>query len=160
MVPADADDIKAQYEILLDELRKFNPQLEDKQRVLAVTKSDMLDEELKAEIRPTLPTDLPTVFISAVSGEGLMELKDALWKAITDDANRIEEMPITHRPLDGHHRVREEDEFIFENVPALDEDEEFDEEGTFIDEGDYFGPDDDEDDDNIDYEWKYGDTEL
>ncbi len=160
MVPADADDIKAQYEILLDELRKFNPQLEDKQRVLAVTKSDMLDEELKAEIRPTLPTDLPTVFISAVSSEGLMELKDALWKAITDDANRIEEMPITHRPLDGHHRVREEDEFIFENVPALDEDEEFDEEGTFIDEGDYFGPDDDEDDDNIDYEWKYGDTEL
>ncbi len=152
MVPADADDIKAQYEILLEELRRFNPQLMDKQRVLAISKCDMLDEELKAEIRPHLPTDLPAVFISAVSGEGLTELKDALWKAITDDANRTEEMPITHRPLDGHHRVREEDEFIFENVPALDEDDEF---VTLDDEG--FDPDELPDD--TDYEWEYGNPE-
>ena len=152
MVPADADDIKAQYEILLEELRRFNPQLIDKQRVLAISKCDMLDEELKAEIRPHLPTDLPAVFISAVSGEGLTELKDALWKAITDDANRTEEMPITHRPLDGHHRVREEDEFIFENVPALDEDDEF---VTLDDEG--FDPDELPDD--TDYEWEYGNPE-
>ena len=117
MVPADADDIAAQYEVLLDELRRFNPQLMDKQRVLAISKSDMLDEELKEEIRPLLPADLPAVFISSVTGEGITELKDALWKAITDDANRLEETPITHRPLDGHHRVREEDEFIFENEP-------------------------------------------
>ena len=102
MVPADADDIKQQYEILLDEIRKFNPQLMDKQRVLAVSKSDMLDEELKEEIRPTLPTDLPVVFISAVTGEGITELKDALWKAITDDANRIEEIPITHGHRSDH----------------------------------------------------------
>ncbi len=152
IVPADADDIKAQYEILLEELRRFNPQLMDKQRVLAISKCDMLDEELKAEIRPHLPTDLPAVFISAVSGEGLIELKDALWKAITDDANRTEEMPITHRPLDGHHRVREEDEFIFENVPALDEDDEF---VTLDDEG--FDPDELPDD--TDYEWEYGNPE-
>lgn len=152
MVPADADDIKAQYEILLEELRRFNPQLMDKQRVLAISKCDMLDEELKAEIRHHLPTDLPAVFISAVSGEGLIELKDALWKAITDDANRTEEMPITHRPLDGHHRVREEDEFIFENVPALDEDDEF---VTLDDEG--FDPDELPDD--TDYEWEYGNPE-
>ncbi len=152
MVPADADDIKAQYEILLEELRRFNPQLMDKQRVLAISKCDMLDEELKAEILPHLPTDLPAVFISAVSGEGLTELKDALWKAITDDANRTEEMPITHRPLDGHHRVREEDEFIFENVPALDEDDEF---VTLDDEG--FDPDELPDD--TDYEWEYGNPE-
>ncbi len=152
MVPADADDIKAQYEILLEELRRFNPQLMDKQRVLAISKCDMLDEELKAEIRPHLPTDLPAVFISAVSGEGLTELKDALWKAITDDAYRTEEMPITHRPLDGHHRVREEDEFIFENVPALDEDDEF---VTLDDEG--FDPDELPDD--TDYEWEYGNPE-
>ena len=123
MVPADADDIKHQYEVLLDELRRFNPQLMDKQRVLAISKSDMLDEELKAEIRPTLPDDLPTVFISSVTGEGLTELKDALWKAITDDANRIEEIPITHRPLDGHHRVREEDEFIFDKAPQMPDDD-------------------------------------
>ena len=149
MVPADADDIKQQYEVLLDELRRFNPQLMDKQRVLAISKSDMLDEELKTEIRPTLPDDLPTVFISSVTGEGLTELKDALWKAITDDSNRIEEIPITHRPLDGHHRLREEDEFIFENVPSPDEDEDFAEV-----EDDGF---DDEDFDDTDYEWKYGD---
>ncbi len=149
MVPADADDIKHQYEVLLDELRRFNPQLMDKQRVLAISKSDMLDEELKTEIRPTLPDDLPTVFISSVTGEGLTELKDALWKAITDDSNRIEEIPITHRPLDGHHRLREEDEFIFENVPSPDEDEDFAEV-----EDDGF---DDEDFDDTDYEWKYGD---
>ena len=149
MVPADADDIKHQYEVLLDELRRFNPQLMDKQRVLAISKSDMLDEELKTEIRPTLPDNLPTVFISSVTGEGLTELKDALWKAITDDSNRIEEIPITHRPLDGHHRLREEDEFIFENVPSPDEDEDFAEV-----EDDGF---DDEDFDDTDYEWKYGD---
>lgn len=157
MVPADADDITAQYNILLDELTKFNPQLADKQRVLAISKSDMLDDELKNEIRPTLPTDLPTVFISAVTGEGIVELKDILWKAITDDANRIEELPITHRPLDGHHRVREEDEFIFENIPALDEDDEFTE---ILDEG--FDPDtlpDDDADPDIDYEWEYGNPE-
>ena len=70
MVPADADDITRQYEILLDELRRFNPQLMDKQRVLAISKSDMLDEELKAEIRPTLPADLPSVFISSVTEIG------------------------------------------------------------------------------------------
>lgn len=146
MVPADADDIKRQYEILLEELRRFNPQLMDKQRVLAVSKSDMLDEELKAEIRPTLPDDLPCVFISAVTGEGITELKDALWKAITDDANRIEEIPITHRPLDGQHRLREEDEFIFENEPLEGKDALVEDEG-FVD-------------DMPDYPVNWGDDEL
>lgn len=159
MVPADADDIKTQYEVLLEELRRFNPQLMDKQRVLAISKSDMLDDELKAEIRPTLPTDLPTVFISSVTGEGITELKDALWKAITDDANRIEETPITHRPLDGHHRLREEDEFIFENEPSPDDDDEFAEV-----EDDGFDADYDWDDDDDDHEspedlaFRYGDV--
>ena len=164
MVPADADDIKQQYEILLDEIRKFNPQLMDKQRVLAVSKSDMLDEELKEEIRPTLPTDLPVVFISAVTGEGITELKDALWKAITDDANRIEEIPITHRPLDGHHRLREEDEWIFENEHVDGEDEEVFDEGF----DPSWAPDDEDnswagDPDDEDYEspddlaFRYGD---
>ena len=159
MVPADADDIKAQYEVLLEELRRFNPQLMDKQRVLAISKSDMLDDELKAEIRPTLPTDLPTVFISSVTGEGITELKDALWKAITDDANRIEEIPITHRPLDGHHRLREEDEFIFENEPSPDDDDEFAEV-----EDDGFDAEYDWDDDDDDHEspedlaFRYGDV--
>ena len=125
MVPADADDITVQYEILLNELEQFNPQLMDKHRVLAISKSDMLDDELMEEIARTLPPDVPHVFISAVTGYGLAELKDTLWRAITDDSNRMATPDIVHRPLDGHHRVREEDEFIFENVPVMDEDEDF-----------------------------------
>lgn len=118
LVPADADDITAQYNVLLDELRRFNPQLMDKQRVLAISKSDMLDRELIDEIEPTLPDDVPHVFISSVTGQGITKLKDLLWAAITDDRNRIETEPITHRPLDGNHRVREEDEFIFQAEPG------------------------------------------
>ena len=124
MVPADADDINKEYEILLNEIQQFNPQLMDKPRMLAISKCDMLDDELIAEIEPTLPADIPHVFISSVTGLGLDKLKDMLWGAINDDNNRIEEIPITHRPLDGHHRVREEDEFIFENVPAPEDEEE------------------------------------
>lgn len=125
MVPADAEDIKAQYDVLVGELEQFNPQLADKPRVLAISKSDMLDEELMREIEPTLPEGVPHVFISAVTGAGLTELKDMLWREITDERNRIEVAPITHRPLDGHHRVREEDEFIFENVPMPVDEEDF-----------------------------------
>lgn len=124
LVPADADDIAKQYNILLEELRRFNPQLEDKQRILAVSKSDMLDEELKEELAKTLPEGVPSVFISAVTGEGLTELKDMLWGAITDESNRIATPSITHRPLDKRHRVQEEDEFIFEpEVMPVDEEE-------------------------------------
>lgn len=127
MVPADADNIREQYEILLRELEQFNPDLVDKPRVLAISKSDLLDDELIAEMQKELPDDLPHVFISAVSGMGISALKDMLWSAITDESNRIEGSSITHRPLDGHHRVREEDEFIFqlpeeETAPELEDD--------------------------------------
>ena len=124
MVPADAPDIVAEYEILLKELRQFNPQLVDKHRILAISKSDMLDEELMEEIRATLPEDIPSVFISSVTGQGLVELKDILWRAITDESNRLATPDIVHRPLDGHHRVREEDEFVFTPEPVIDEEEE------------------------------------
>ena len=90
MVPADSDDITREYEILLNELRTFNPEMLDKQRVLAVTKSDMLDEELMREIEPTLPQDVPHVFISAVQGLGLTQLKDLLWEALNAESNKIE----------------------------------------------------------------------
>ena len=142
MVPADADDIKREYEILLDEVVKFNPELEDKHRVLAISKSDMLDDELIEEMKKELPEGVPCVFLSSVTGQGVMELKDMLWAAITDESNRIEPSAITHRPLDGHHRVREEDEFIFENEPMEIEDEE----EEFFYEGDDWGED-------IDYDW-------
>ena len=136
MVPADADDIKAQYDILVGELEQFNPQLADKPRVLAISKSDMLDDELMQEIEKTLPEGVPHIFISAVTGMGLTELKDMLWAEITDERNRIEAAPITHRPLDGHHRVREEDEFIFENVPSMPEVDE-----EYLDDEDFEGED-------------------
>lgn len=81
MIPADADDIKGQYNILLNELTAFNPELLDKDRALAITKSDLLDEELKADIQGNLP-DLPHVFISSITGDGIKELKDMLWQLL------------------------------------------------------------------------------
>jgi len=85
LIPADADDIKKQYDILLDELRRYNPELLDKERLIAISKSDMLDEELKAEMKVELDQDfegLDYLFISSVAQQGLMELKDALWKML------------------------------------------------------------------------------
>jgi len=81
MVPADSNNIKAEYEILLKELRMYNPQLLDKKRVLAVSKSDLLDEELMTETRKDLP-EIPRVFISSVTGLGIPTLKDMLWKVM------------------------------------------------------------------------------
>lgn len=80
MIPADAKDIKKEYAILLGELNKYNPELLDKKRLLAISKSDLLDEELKEATRKELPTDLPCVFISAVAQQGLTELKDLIWR--------------------------------------------------------------------------------
>ena len=79
MIPADSDDIKNEYEILLNELRQFNPELLDKKRMLAITKSDMLDEELMEEIELDLP-DLPYLFISSITNVGIDQLKDLIWK--------------------------------------------------------------------------------
>ena len=79
MVPTDSDNIKKEYEILLGELEKYNPELLDKDRMLAISKSDMLDEELKEEIKAELPEDIDCLFISSVAQQGLTELKDALW---------------------------------------------------------------------------------
>ncbi len=82
MVAADEDDIAKGYEVLLNELKEYNPELLVKDRVLAVTKADMLDEQLKQEIEPTLPADIPHLFISSFTGEGIKELKDMLWEAL------------------------------------------------------------------------------
>ena len=98
MVPADSDDIRKEYEVLLNELRTFNPEMLDKQRVLAITKSDMLDQELMDEIEPTLPEGIPHVFISSVSGLGISVLKDILWEELNKESNKIED--IVHRPKD------------------------------------------------------------
>ena len=85
LVPADSKDILAEYKILLKELKKFNPELLDKQRILAVSKSDMLDDELKREIKPHLPRKIPTIFISSAANEGIKELKDLIWKTLNEE---------------------------------------------------------------------------
>ncbi|AUC75505.1 GTPase ObgE [Olleya sp. Bg11-27] len=84
LIPADAPDINAQYEILLDELRRYNPEMLDKDRMIAISKSDMLDDELKAEMKVELDKVLPIPyqFISSVAQQGLTELKDSLWKML------------------------------------------------------------------------------
>jgi len=84
LVPADSDDITKEYHILLNELKLHNPELLDKSRLLAVSKSDMLDDELKAEIKADLPKDIPHLFISSIAQTGLTELKDRLWKMLND----------------------------------------------------------------------------
>lgn len=82
LIPADSDDIKKEYEILLNELRKHNPELLDKDRLLAISKADMLDDELKEEIKQDLPKGIDTLFISSVAQLGLQELKDKLWSML------------------------------------------------------------------------------
>ena len=82
IIPADAEDIVKQYEVLIGELEKYNPELLDKERILAISKSDMLDEELKEEIAIGLPKDLSSLFISSVTQQGITEMKDLIWKKL------------------------------------------------------------------------------
>ena len=82
IIPADADNITKEYKILLSELKKYNPELLDKNRILAISKSDLLDEELKEEISKELPKDILSIFISSVAQQGLIELKDLIWKKL------------------------------------------------------------------------------
>lgn len=84
VIPADSKSVKSEYEVLVNELRMYNPELLDKKRVLAVSKSDLLDEELKKEMRYELP-EVSRVFISSVTGEGLNTLKDMIWKVLNND---------------------------------------------------------------------------
>lgn len=119
MVPADSDNIAKDYEILLNELRTYNPELMDKSRILAISKSDMLDDELREELQKELPEGVECIFISAVTGQGINELKDALWREINSDNNKVQ--TITHRPLDIRHREPEEDNFIFKQEDVEDD---------------------------------------
>lgn len=141
MVPADSDDIAREYEILLGELRNFNPEMLDKHRILAITKSDMLDDELIAEIEPTLP-DVPHVFISSVAQMNLQDLKDLLWSELNSEDNRLDALvsmqtdSLVHRPKPVS--------FLQQELEAEGEDEEFDFEyvDEDEDEGEYFEEED------------------
>ena len=132
MVPGDTDDIRREYEVLLNELATFNPEMMDKQRILAITKSDMLDEELIQMLGEHLPEDVPHVFISSLTGQGIQELKDLLWVALNSESNKlagiVRDDKLVHRPKDMNKLQQElremgEDEDI-EFVDDWDEDEE------------------------------------
>jgi GTP-binding protein len=91
MVAADSDDLRKEYDTLLNELKQYNPELLEKQRVLAITKCDIIgeDKELIEMLSENLPTDIPVVFISSVSGYHIQELKDLLWKEMNEESNKI-----------------------------------------------------------------------
>lgn len=126
MVPADADDISKEYEILLNEIRTFNPQMLDKQRILAITKSDILDDELIEMLTPTLPQSLPYVFISSVTHKNLNVLKDIIWEELNKEENKIS---IVHGPLEIDKSRLEDDELDFDyTYEDSGEDDEFDDE--------------------------------
>ena len=115
MVPADADDIKEAYQILLNELTQYNPEMLNKQRVLAITKSDLIDEELEEGLSKDLP-DVPHVFISAVAGRGIDQLKDMLWEEINRKPVSTENL--VHRDRDVYDIDFDDDE---EETSADDE---------------------------------------
>jgi len=85
LVPADTDSIIGEYKVLLNELEKYNPELMDKPRLLGISKYDLIDEELKSMLEEELPTDIPYIFFSSVSQQGLTELKDLIWTSINAD---------------------------------------------------------------------------
>ena len=135
MVPGDTDDIKKEYQLLLNELEQFNPEMLQKHRVLAVTKCDLLDDELIEMLKETLPDDLQVVFISAVTGQGLDELKDVLWKELNSESNKIAGViagdTLVHRDKDLSYlaaEVYDEDRDADEEIYGDDnyEDDEFD----------------------------------
>ena len=126
MVPAEADNIKHDYEVLLNELKEFNPEMLDKHRVLAVTKSDLIDAELENMLREELPTDLPVVFISAVTGYGLDELKDVLWRELNSESNKLQnitsEDTLVHRDKNVRRIKDELHEEGVEEIEIIDDD--------------------------------------
>ncbi len=133
MVPSDTDDIKREYEVLLNELEQFNPDMLDKHRVLAITKCDLIDQELIDMLESSLPQDLPHVFISGVSGLGLQQLKDVLWKELDSESNKLDATWATehmvHRSKDAgllHSELAaagEDFDFEYEDMPDDDDED-------------------------------------
>ena len=145
MVPGDTDDICKEYAILLNELRNFNPELLDKQRVLAITKCDLLDDELITMLREQLHQDMiaagmddiPIVFISAVTGKGLDTLKDILWEELNSESNKLQtitsEDTLVHRDKDMSRFAEEmaeegeDDEIEYVDIEDVEDDDDWDE---------------------------------
>ncbi len=142
MVPADADDIHQEYRVLLNELAQYNPELLDKRRILAISKADMLDDELMEALEADLP-EIPHIFISSITGYNITALKDMLWRELNADGEYKKSFEsITHRNLD---------------IKVV----EFDDDDESIPEDDYEEEDwDEEEDEDFDPDFYYGeDTE-
>ena len=126
MVPGDTDNIKREYEILLNEVGSFNEGLLNKHRILAVTKSDLLDEELMEMLREDLPDDLPVIFISAVAGHHITELKDLLWTELNSESNKLQSVTeggsIVHRDREVEYLDRDFADWA-DDVVEIDDDE-------------------------------------
>ena len=118
MIPADCNDIKKEYDILLNELQQYNPELIEKQRILAITKCDMLDSELIEELKKELPTEIPSICISSLSGLNLTELKDLIWQKINESP--IKE--IVHKPIE----IQKTNKTSPTEIDEFDEEEETD----------------------------------
>ena len=145
MVPGDTDDIKKEYEILLNELTKFNPDMLDKHRILAITKCDLLDEELIEMLKETTPENIPIVFISSVSGKGINELKDVLWKELNSESNKLQAITaediIVHKDKEINKLQRELEAEGEDEVICIDEDGIEDVDGyEYIDDEDIIEP--------------------
>ncbi|MBO7234211.1 MAG: GTPase ObgE [Paludibacteraceae bacterium] len=129
LIPADTEDIQREYDILLNEITQYNPELAEKQRILAITKCDMLDQELIDEMKQLLPKDIPSVFISSISGLGINQLKDLIWSELHKDGYK-KEIEISHKPIEVKQIEYEEDEDIeeetFDTIYMNEEDEEWD----------------------------------
>lgn len=120
LVPADSEDPAHEYEVLLNEVTKYNPELAEKRRILAISKCDMLDETLIAQMEPLLPADVPHIFFSSVSRLNLDRLKDMLWETINDPSNIVKN--ITERPLDAEYlNANNDEEFEFDSEDIDDE---------------------------------------
>lgn len=126
LVPCESENIRRDYDILLNELKKFNPQLLEKQRILAVTKCDLIDSELMDMLRADLPDDVPAVFISAATGYGLDQLKDVIWHELNSESNKIKEISaadtLVHRSMDVK-KIEEDFSDWSDNVEVLAEDD-------------------------------------
>ena len=126
MVPGDTDNIKREYEILLNEVGSFNEGLLNKHRILAVTKSDLLDEELMEMLREDLPDDLPIIFISAVAGHNITELKDLLWTELNSESNKLQSVAeggsIVHRDREVEYLDRDFADWA-DDVIEIDDDD-------------------------------------
>ena len=126
MVPGDTDNIKREYEILLNEVGSFNEGLLNKHRILAVTKSDLLDEELMEMLREDLPDDLPVILISAVAGHNITELKDLLWTELNSESNKLQSVAeggsIVHRDREVEYLDRDFADWA-DDVVEIDDDD-------------------------------------